>query len=300
MSFLNWFNRHGAFFVALLFVGVPAVFAGDTTTIRLTDDGRLKRDPVFTDASGESLVYVVQENPIQLRLMKLNLKSDTEEPIHKDETRSEFEPAYSADGRVLSFVQNIGNLRWQLAIVDFKTGKRAFANVGPGGFSGLRSPAVFPDASRVWFSQANGGRQHLYSIDLDGKNVKQMTDFEGVTNWPSFTADGKRVVFSSSREGNYDIYVMNVDGTGLKKLTENPRQDIRPCLSPDGSQIAFTSSRDGNYEVYVIGTDGNEVTRITESSERDDYPAWHPDGKRLVTVSERKGRFDLYLLTVPE
>jgi Tol biopolymer transport system component len=265
--------------------------------VRLTSDGHLKRDPVVT-ANGEEIVYALLENPAQLRLMRLNVADGSTQPLHADVTKSEFEPALSPDGRYLAFIQSRGNLSLALVIRDREQNRDAEVPPG-GGFSGMRSPAISPDAKRVLYAYPEEGRQHIYSVNIEAQDRKQLTDSNGVNNWPSYAPDGRQVVFGSTRDGNYDIYLMQADGSEVRRLTENRFQDIRPRFSPDGKRIAFTSSRDGNYEIYVMNADGSGVTRVTNHPERDDYPAWHPDGKRLVVVSERDGAFDLYRVDAP-
>ena len=265
--------------------------------VRLTNDGLIKRDVSYM-ADGKHISYVWLENPAQLRLMKLNVQTKIVEPLHKDVTKTEFEPAFSSDGQHYTFIQSRGNLSLALVIRNLQTGKQTEIPPG-GGFSGLRSPAFSADGKRVLYAYPVGGRQHLFSVDLAAKDRKQLTDSPGVNNWPDCSPDGKQIVFSSTRDGNYDVYIMDSDGTNVKRLTTNPRQDIRPRFSPDGKQITFTSTRDGNYEIYVINTDGSNLRRVTNHLERDDYPAWHPDGKRLLVVSERAGKHDLYLVDVP-
>lgn len=262
--------------------------------IRLTTDGRVKRDPVFSKPDGSELIFAVLERPKQLRLMKLTLASRKVEAVHPDETRSEFEPAVSRDGRFLAFVQNRGNLSLAMVIKDLMTGTQADVPPG-GGFSGMHSPAIAPDNSRVLYSYPEEGRQHLFAVGIDAKNPVRLVDSSGVNNWPSYSPDGRHVVFSSTRDGDYDLYVMKSDGTNVRRLTESPKQDIRPRWSPDGRRIVFTSNRDGNYELYLIAPDGSGLSRLTNHPEQDDFAAWHPDGRRLVFVAERDGHQDLVL-----
>lgn len=266
--------------------------------IRLTTDGRVKRDPVFSKPDGSELLYVVLDRPKQLRLMKLTLANGKVEPLHADETRSEFEPAVSRDGRFLAFVQNQGNLSLALVIKDLMTGTQADVPPG-GGFSGMHSPAIAPDNSRLLYSYPEDGRQHLFAVGIDAKKPRRLVDSSGINNWPSFSPDGQLVVFSSTRDGDYDLYVMKSDGTDVRQLTDSPKQDIRPRWSPDGRRIAFTSNRDGNYEIYLIALDGNGLTRVSKHPEQDDYATWSPDGRRLVFVAERDGHQDLVAVDAP-
>ncbi len=295
----NWFARPivATVLVVLTTRSATPTIAAEPT--RLTIDGKFKRDPVFLKPDGSELLFAQLDKPNQLRLMKLDLRDKSVTPLHPNETRSEFEPAVSPDGRWLAFVQNRGNLSLALVIQDLMENKQA--DVPPaGGFSGMHSPAIAPDHSRVLFSFPDGNRQQLFSVNVQAQNQQKLVDSVGINNWPSFSPDGKQVVFSSSREGDYDLYMMNADGSNQRRLLESPRQDIRPRWSPDGKRIAFTSNRDGNYEIYLINADGGGLVRVTQHAEQDDFACWHLDGRRLIAVCERDGRHDLYLLEIPE
>ncbi len=259
----------------------------------LTVDNRYKRDPVFVDAG--QLLFVVQVRPEQLQLVRLDLKTGRQEPVHKDETRSELEPAVSAGGRYLAFLQSRTAASVGMVIED--TREMVLAEIPPAaGFSGMRSPAFTPDAKRVLYVFAEGGRQKVFSCDLKATNRKVIVDQPGICNWPSVTPDGRTVVFGSTRDGNYEIYSASaVDGTGIKRLTRHRAQDLRPRISPDGRRILFVSNRDGNREVYVMEIDGSNPRRLTHHPERDDYPTWHPSGHQFAHVAERRGTFNIQL-----
>jgi len=266
--------------------------------VRLTRDGKLKQGPVFADTTGQAIYYSVLQRPSQLRLARLSPLNGTTTEVHPAETRSEFEPAISSDGRFISYVQNRGNLSLALVIEDTQGSQSAEVPPG-GGFSGMHCPTFSPDSTRILFSYPEDGRQQIFAVDLQGKNRTKIIDSVGVNNWPCFAPDGQQIVFSSSRDDDFEIYSAKSDGTAVKRLTDSPRQDIRPRYSPDGKRIAFTSNRDGNYEIYVMNQDGSNVVRVTDHPEQDDYPTWHPDGKHLVVVSERQGQFDLYQIDAP-
>ena len=265
---------------------------------RLTTDGRVKRDPVFLNPQGTELLYVLHDKPNRLRLMKLTLKDGLSAPLHPDETRSEFEPAVSSDGRYLAYVQNRGNLTLAMVVHDLIENKITELPPG-GGFSGMHSPTFMRDNGRVLFSYPEEGRQSIFSVDLDCKNRQTVVASAGVNNWPHCSPDGKRLVFSSTRDDDYELYVAHLDGSQLQRLTTSPKQDIRPKFSPDGNRIAFTSGRDGNYDIYVMGADGSGLAPVTTHVEHDDYATWHPDGQHLIVVSERNGQFDLFSVALP-
>lgn len=289
-------------FKASLFVAASVSLLAVATAaepVALTTDGRPKRTPVVVSPDHTELLYVVLERPVQLRLMKLDLKTGQSEPLHPDESRSEFDPAMSADGRWLSFIQNRGNLSLALVVVDLKEDRQF--EIGPaGGFSGLLSPAISPDASQVIYGFPDKRRQNLMSCTIECKDVKQFVDSTGINNWPSFSPDGKELVFSSTRDGNYELYIARSDGSVVRRLTENPTQDIRPKWSPDGRRIAFVSNRDQNYELYTIRPDGTELAQVTSHPEQDNYPCWSPDSRSLYFVGERNGQHDILQIAIPE
>lgn len=289
-STLRWSALGVGTFIALLL----AQGTNAAEPRRLTRDGRLKFSPVFAN-EGREIVYVELENPTLYRLKRLSLDDLSTEVLHADAKTSEFEPAYSADGKTFAFLQTIDVLRVSLIVRDRK-GKTLGEVPPPPGFSGMRSPAISPDGQFVIYSIADKGRQQLFRVRADGTERQTMTDSQGINNWPAYSHSGESVAFGSSRDGDFEIYRMPADGGDAIRLTNSPGQDIRPRFSPDGTRIAFTSHRDGNAEIYTINVDGTSPQRITESLERDDYPEWHPDGRHLAIVGERGGRHDLYLL----
>ncbi len=280
----------------MLVVLVGATLVDAEPPRQLTRDGRQCFDPVFVNG-GKEIVFTVLASPTQTSLMRLRLADGALEKLHPDATTSEFEAAFSADGRYYAYVQSRGNLNLKLVIRDTKLQKDAVFDPG-GGFAGMRRPSFSPDGSRVFYSIPTAAGQQIASCDNQGQGRVDLTR-EGLNNWPAVSPDGKTIAFSSSRDGDFEIYLMAADGSNLRRLTRSPGIDCRAGWSPDGKRLAFTSNRDGNYEIYVMNADGSDVRRVTDNPERDDYAAWHPDGRRLVFVGERAGKFDLYLVAVP-
>ena len=90
---------------------------------------------------------------------------------------------------------------------------------------------------------------NIFIADLDGKNVKQVTNLPGA-NWaPFFHPDGKRVLFCSNHHSLnkggrvFDIFMVNTDGSGLEQITNSGNFSAFPMFSYDGKKLAFSSNR---------------------------------------------------------
>lgn len=87
----------------------------------------------------------------------------------------------------------------------------------------------------------------IFTCNLDGSDMKQITSL-GRANWaPYFHPDGQRILFSSNHHSPrgfpFNIFMINIDGTGLKQITFDATFDSFPMFSPDGKQLVFSSNR---------------------------------------------------------
>ena len=90
----------------------------------------------------------------------------------------------------------------------------------------------------------------IYICNVDGTNLKQLTNL-GKANWaPFFHPSGSKILFSSNhaspRGFQFNIYMMNLDGSGLEQITFDKTFDAFPMFSPDGKKLIFSSNRNNN------------------------------------------------------
>ncbi len=87
----------------------------------------------------------------------------------------------------------------------------------------------------------------IYTVDVNGKNLKQLTTL-GKANWaPFYHPSGKKIIFSSNHKGQrgfeFNLFMINTDGSGLEQITYDKVFDSFPMFSPDGKKIIFSSNR---------------------------------------------------------
>lgn len=91
------------------------------------------------------------------------------------------------------------------------------------------------------------GNMELYTCNVDGSDLKQITHL-GKANWaPFFHPSGRKIIFSSnhhsSRGYDFQLYMINLDGTGLEQITNQSIFNAFPMFSPDGKKLIFSSNR---------------------------------------------------------
>lgn len=88
----------------------------------------------------------------------------------------------------------------------------------------------------------------IYTCNVDGSELKQITNL-GKANWaPFFVPNGEKIIFSSNHhsEKGYDFQLFTIDtnGSNLEKITQLSKFNAFPMFSPDGKKIVFSSNRD--------------------------------------------------------
>jgi TolB protein len=142
----------------------------------------------------------------------------------------------------------------------------------------------------------------IFSADLDGKNLHQLTDTPGYDAEGSYSSDGSKIVFTSFRDGDGEIYIMDADGKNPRRITKATGYDGGPFFSPDGKRIIYRSDRKGNdlLQVYVNNVQGTAERALTSNEFVNWGPYWHPDNRHIIYATSKHGHanYELYLMDV--
>ena len=172
-------------------------------------------------------------------------------------------------------------------------------------FGGENAEAYFSsDGKQLIFQSTRDDRgcDQIYTMNVDGSNVKMISSGDGRTTCSYFFPGANRILYSSTHLGgkecppkpdfskgyvwavypSFDVFTAKPDGSDRKQLTNTPGYDAETTITLDGKKLVFTSMRDGDLDIYSMDADGKNVRRLTSELGYDGGPFWSYDGKQIV------------------
>ncbi len=131
-------------------------------------------------------------------------------------------------------------------------------------------PAISPDGKRIVFSMPIGRSIHLFIMDIDGKNLAELSDVRSIDVQPTWSPNGQWIVFTSNRshadmrggkKNQWDIWAVTYEGKQLTQLTFNRARDGAPSVANDGS-VYFHSDRKINKALMAVHQVSGHVERF--------------------------------------
>ena len=132
----------------------------------------------------------------------------------------------------------------------------------------------------------------LYMSDLEGKNVKRLTDNKTYDAEAAVSPDGKWILFGRDIDGKMDLWVMKSDGTDPKQITFTDEwQEGGAQFMPDSNTILTRAwkredqaQRMMPMQIFTVKRDGSDRKQITSEAGTNWAPFPAPDGKHFAFV----------------
>ncbi|HEY5059678.1 MAG TPA: S9 family peptidase [Gaiellaceae bacterium] len=255
--------------------------------------------------------------------------------------KSDGSPQWSPDGKWLAFISNRGGEKQsaQLYVIPAEGGEaRKLTDMK----ESVEETAWSPDSTRLAFAArvrdeayeeeddrkrkprrvtrliykldsvgwTTDRRRHLFVVDLEGTEPRQLTDGDYEDGEHVWTPDGARIVFSALRDERWDtelisrLYVVDAEGGQPEPLTSAAGSYEQPSFSPDGTRLAYRfTPEDGTFphhgQLGVMQPDGTQERLLTTPLDRQcaphgdsREPLW--DGERVVFTVEDGGNVHVY------
>jgi Tol biopolymer transport system component len=247
------------------------------------DTGKIKRkiistavDPHFEsiqfiksagswDASGEKFVFggVAKGRPV---LTILDMKKDKiEREIPFGELAEILSPAWSPDGRYVTFTALTGGVS-DLFIYDLKDNvlkqmtRDVFADLQPVWSPDGKTIAFVTERFSTNLDWVDIGNYELALLDVESGRIQKLLGFPNGKNInPQWTADSKGLYFLSDQNGKTDLYRIDLASGKLFQVTNlytgiSGITDLSPALSvaQNTGRVVFSGYQDRYFTVYSI------------------------------------------------
>ena len=161
------------------------------------------------------------------------------------------------------------------------------------------NPRVSPDGTFVVFvSNRPDSVPHIWRVNLDGSNLKQLTHTEDYE--PTVSPDSRWIAFGSWRTGNENLYRIPADG-GDATLLSSLRM-ANPDYSPDGKQIVLfyydEKISPPRFRPGILSVEDNQLVKSLDAPLTADAYFWHPTGREFVYSDDRKDVRNLWSVPV--
>jgi Tol biopolymer transport system component len=208
----------------------------------------------------------------------------------------EFSLAESTDGKQFAYERDSADFTSGGIVVADRHGNRLdpgrqitdAPGLATGGFD--TTPEFSPDGSRLLFlrvlrTDRPSAQSAVFTIGVDGSDLKQLTPSDLNAFSPHWSPDGTQIAFSSNADNFTDtlaanVYVIDADGSDLTQVTHRSNGDhaFSPDWSPDGRHLVFTSARaddpSTSLEVMDLSTGDSVVIERSEPGTVDQDAVW--------------------------
>jgi Tol biopolymer transport system component len=203
---------------------------------------------------------------------------------------------WTPDGRVIygAWAGNVGDI-WIMG-ADGSGQKRLTTT--PSSYTSW-NPAVSPDGRYIVFISDRAGKSHLWRMDIDGSNLKQVTSGDRDERDPSFSPDGRTLFYSSYDGEHLELFRLAIDGGEPVRLTEGFLAD-NPNVSPDGKTIAayYRESGGAPLKIILLPIEGGKPSKILDSPQAACIFRWMPDSRSLAYCYTEKGVTNIWALPI--
>lgn len=161
-----------------------------------------------------------------------------------------------------------------------------------------REPSFSPDGTKIAFQGFSDSYFHIWTVNIDGSELKQITSGLYDDREPSWNGDGEAIVFASDRDGTYDIWEIDIATGRETKLTNHPDDEAHPHKSADGLRLLHTREIKNRYsEIVLVEYDGVDQSELSlMKSDRATYirPAWNNDSTGFSYISQAGNEIKLH------
>ncbi|MDH5550875.1 MAG: peptidase S9, partial [Gemmatimonadota bacterium] len=257
----------------------PAADYGRPLITKELNGGRLNVSPALSP-DGTKLVYLSERDLFSIDMFLADVETGS---IIRKITKTAVDPHFES----IQFINSAGAWDWDgqrfvlaaiakgrpvITITNIETGK-IDREVRLEDIGEVFNPAWSPDGRYIAFSGLADGLSDLFVYDLEGSELRRLTNDGYAELQPAWSPDGRSIAvvtdrfsagLSSLLYGNYGLALVDPMTGDMRPIEAFERgKHISPQWSPNGESLYFVSDQSGISNVYRLHLESGELFQIT-------------------------------------
>ena len=148
-------------------------------------------------------------------------------------------------------------------------------------------PFPSPDGKKLVFISMLSGKEQLFTMDVDGSNIVQLTRDDADHEDPAWSPDENKIAFVLITKDRHSIAVMRTDGSNVEVLTPAEQNTIHPNWSTDSKRVIYCTNDDlappkkNSANINAVELATKKITPLITGG-INTYGSWSPDMKHIA------------------
>ncbi len=145
------------------------------------------------------------------------------------------------------------------------------------------------------FAKNLGDRdKNIWLVSPTGKNLRKITNLDGVALSPAWSPDGRYVVFSHIDDSSHALGIWQTEGTQVRRIRFPGNTVIGPSFMPD-NKVAVSLSTGTQPDIFLLNHRFEKERTLESSPFIEVSPSFDNSGKKMVFTSSRLGGPQVFL-----
>ena len=211
---------------------IYSINSDGTNIQKITNNPNRNEGYASLSPNGQKLLYSSTDVNGKIQIFISDANGTNEQAVtnfsHPTRSINTTWPNWSKDGSKIVFLSNIDTTKMNIYTINVNGSN--LQNITNSSTTNHWGGVLSPNGQKIAFYQSVGGTVQIFTINADGTNKTQLTNFTGsftiISGDPSWSPDGNYIAFVSNKDKNndqegYDVYIMKADGSNVQRLTNS-------------------------------------------------------------------------------